>query len=171
MIRCDVWLCNPPYNGNKNKANCLHVSIAKHIKKKKIERFIQVSPIVAQMKYKTAEYIGNPFGIRWSNIFIFDMLGNENEYFSQNKMPLWDKTSNKCIWLEGEGYNQKVILCDINKNNAKTRYKIKDCKETNDFIDWLNTNEIAKWRLTWIRSTLASPALYNRLWEIYKNES
>ena len=126
MIRCDVWLCNPPYNGNKNKANCLHVSIAKHIKKKKIERFIQVSPIVAQMKYKTAEYIGNPFGIRWSNIFIFDMLGNENEYFSQNKMPLWDKTSNKCIWLEGEGYNQKVILCDINKNNAKTRYKIKD---------------------------------------------
>lgn len=95
-MKIDCFIMNPPYNTAYTN---LCDNITDLIKQKRPKKYIQICPINSKIKYKMAEFVCNPFGIRWSNIFVFDMLGNENEYFSYNEMPLWDKTSNKTLWI------------------------------------------------------------------------
>lgn len=163
-MKIDCFIMNPPYNGPGHQ-NFICRRITKEIKNLKPQKYIQICPNEANLFYKTAEFVCNPFGIRWSNIFIFDMLGNINEYFSFNEIPLWDKNSNKTLWmLENPA---KVVLTETNNDTSKRRFKIKDNQETKDFIQWMNTDTKAKFFIKYIRTTLPSRYMYNRLWEIY----
>lgn len=162
-ISISVFIMNPPYNGPGHQ-NFICRRITKEIKRLKPQKYIQICPNEANLSYKTAEFVCNPFGIRWSNIFIFDMLGNINEYFSFNEMPLWDKNSKKTLWMLEK---PKVVLSDTDDETTKRRFKIKDNKETKDFIQWMNTDTKAQFFIKYIRTTLPSRYMYNRLWEIY----
>lgn len=168
MLKIDLFLMNPPYNNCQSHNELIGDKITEEIKDKHPLKYIQIQPINSKMKYKTAEFVCNPFGIRWSNIFIFDMLGNKNEYFSHNEMPLWDKTSNKCLWTHENP--PKVYITKTDKNTSKKRFNVKDTQETYDFINWINTNETAKFYITYIRTILPSRYMFNRLWEIYNAE-
>lgn len=160
----DCFIMNPPYNGPGHK-NFICRRITKEIKNLKPKKYIQICPNESNLSYKTAEFVCNPFGIIWSNIFIFDMLGNINEYFSFNEMPLWDKNSNKTLWMLENP--TKVVLSDTDDETTKRRFKIKDTQETKDFIQWMNTDTKAQFFIKFIRTTLPSRYMYNRLWEIY----
>ena len=170
-MKIDVIIANPPYNNPKTKDKKLSRicnNIISSIKEKKPSNFIAICLINASLKYRTAEFVCNPFGIRWSNIFIFDMLGNINEYFSFNEMPLWDKNSKKTLWLLENP--TKVVLTETDNDTTKRRFKIKDNNETKDFIQWMNTDPKAKFFIKYIRTTLPSRYMFNRLWEIYNEE-
>ncbi len=131
----------------------------------KPQKYIQICPNEANLSYKTAEFVCNPFGIRWSNIFIFDMFGNINEYFSFNEMPLWDKNSKKTLCMLEKP--TKVVLSDTDDETTKRRFKIKDNKEIKDFLLWLQTNETAQFfRKTFFHINTKTPCV-NKLWEIY----
>lgn len=96
------------------------------------------------------------------------MLGNRNEYFSFNEMPIWDKTSNKCLWTQEKP--AKVYITKSDNITQKRRFKVKDIQETYDFINWINTNEIGLFYINYIRTILPSRYMINRLWEIYNAE-
>ena len=166
-MKIDCFIMNPPYNGHE-KQNFICRRITKEIKSLKPQKYIQICPNEANLFYKNAEFVCNPFGIRWSNIFIFDMLGNINEYFSFNEMPLWDKNSKKTLWLLENP--SKVVLTETDNDTTKRRFKIKDTQETYDFIQWMNTDPKAKFFIKYIRTTLPSRYMFNRLWEIYNEE-
>lgn len=156
---------NPPYNNCQSHNGRIGDKITEEIKNKHPRKYIQIQPINSKMKYKTSEFVCNPFGIRWSNIFIFDMLGNKNEYFSHYEMPLWDKNSNVTLWSNEK--SNKVFLVESNDDTTKCRFKIKETPETYDFINWMNTDTKAQFFIKYIRTTLPSRYMYNRLWEIY----
>ena len=168
-ISISVFILNPPYNDcQKHNENILD-KITEIIRYKQPQKYIQIQPISSKTRYKTAEFVGNPFDIRWSNIFIFDMLGNKNEYFSHNEMSLWDKDSNKCLWLHENP--PKVYITETDEETHKRRFNVKDTQETYDFINWINTNEIGIFYITYIRTTLPSRYMINKLWEIYNAEN
>ena len=79
-MKLDIVIANPPYNRWK-----LHTKIANQIKLKTIKS-VFIMPINVDIKYKTAEFLEKPFGdeIAWNNVFLLDMDGNINEYFSEN---------------------------------------------------------------------------------------
>lgn len=56
------------------------------------------------------------------------------------------------------------MICEA---THKRRFKIKDNQETKDFIQWMNTDTKAQFFIKYIRTTLLSRYMYNRLWEIY----
>lgn len=167
-MRIDNFIMNPPYNNCQSHNGRICDNITVEIKNKHPLKYIQIQPINSKMKYKTAEFVCNPFSIRWSNIFIFDMLGNINEYFSFNEMPLWDKNSNKTLWNTENP--PKVFITENDEETHKRRFKIKDIQETYDFIQWMNTDTKAQFFIKYIRTTLPSRYMFNRLWEIYNEE-
>ena len=164
-MKIDCFIMNPPYNNCQSHNGRIGDKITENIKNKQPQKYIQIQPINSKMKYKTSEFVCNPFGIRWSNIFIFDMLGSINEYFSYSEMPLWDKNSNETLWSNEK--SNKVFLTKSNDDTTKCRFKIKDTQETYDFIKWMNTDTKAQFFIKYIRTTLPSRYMYNRLWEIY----
>ena len=168
-MRIDVVIANPPYSGSYDH---LCKNIIDKLKEIKPSRYISVHPMYSYQTYKTAEFVRNPFGIRWSNIFVYDMMGNENDFFSKKKAPIWNKQSEDIIYVKGEQENTKVYIRKIQDkekqiNSVWNRVRVTNDETTRKFVDWLNTNEEAKFRLGFIRTRHISILLYNRLWEIY----
>lgn len=171
-MKINNFICNPPYSGPYDN---LCKNIIDKLKETKPTHYISVHPMYSYQTYKTAEYVGNPFGIRWSNIFVYDMLGNENDFFSKKAAPIWNKQSEDIIYVKGEQENTSVYIRKIeNKekeiNSVWTRFRVTNDETTRKFVEWLNTNKEAKFRLGFIRTTQISKLLYNRLWEIYNEE-
>lgn len=71
----------------------------------------------------------------------------------------------KTLWMLEKPI--KVVLTETDNETTKRRFKIKDNNETKDFIQWMNTNTKAQFFIKYIRTTLPSRYMYNRLWEIY----
>lgn len=164
-MRIDNVIANPPYGAILNPN--FHNRIMNEIKPK-VSNCISVMPLSSKVRYKTAEYVGNPFGIAWSNIFVFDMLGNKNEYFSYNEMPLWDKTSNKTLWIRENP--PEIFIMDTIKDTTKMRFNIINNSDSQNFVKWVNTSEVGTFFIKYIRTTFPSRYMYNRLWEIYNEQ-
>ena len=165
-MRIDCFIMNPPYsNGPVNITD----KINEKIKNTKPNYIIAIHPMYRTTKYKTAEFVDDPFGIRWNNVFIFDCLGDINEYFSRKPCPLWDKNSNDVFWLKW-GKNKNTLCLDkmTNKNSKRNVNKCIVNQITLDFIDWVNENK--QWELYHIPTTCITKVFINRLWEIYNEE-
>lgn len=69
---------NPPYDNY-----FIHTRICNEVKKH-TDNAIAICPINKATRYKTCEFVDKPFGeqITWNNVFIMDLMGENNEYFS-----------------------------------------------------------------------------------------
>lgn len=164
-MKIDCFIMNPPYAGQGKLAN-IHQKIIKMIKDKKPTSLISVNPMNSCMKYKSAEFIKGAFDIKWNNVFIFDCLGNNNEYFIESGFPYWNKKGDKSIWI----VKHKVDIVDnkITTMRRRTAFDNKYIDIVKPFIKWLNENKLED--IQKCSTTLVSPKLYNYLWEIYENE-
>lgn len=171
-MRIDNFVCNPPYNNPNTidkKLSRICNNIIDCVKDKNPQNFICVCPMNGTMKYRTAEFVDDPFGIRWNNVFIFDCLGDINEYFSRKPCPLWNENSNDVFWLKW-GKN-KNVLCLDKMTNGNSKRNVNKCivnQTTLDFIEWVNENK--QWELYHIPTTAITKVFINRLWEIYNEE-
>lgn len=96
MIKIDNFIMNPPYVGCKQVSNSKkgssgstrHLSeiIYDKIRECSPSHFIGISPLSKESRYKTAEHIDNAFDGVWNYVWLFDLLGNENEYFSEKSI-------------------------------------------------------------------------------------
>lgn len=167
-MKIDNFICNPPYNNPKTKDKKLSRicnNIISSIKEMKPSNFIAICPINASLKYRIAEFIDKPFEIRWNNVFIFDLLGNENEYYTNIQCPLYDSSSNKVLWLKWGKHNKIVLAETSSKCSKRNISKIEDIQETNDFIAWCNENKL--WEIDHIPTTAATKGFFNKLWYDY----
>lgn len=166
-MRIDCFIMNPPYsNGPVNITD----KINEKIKNTKPNYIIAIHPMYRTTKYKTAEFVENPFteyNPKNNNLWIFDLLGDKNEYFSDNKnFPYWEtcSKSNKILYARWN-YNYELIELE-NYSFAFRRGFVKD-NIPMDFVEWLQTNEYAQWcRKTFFQCSPKTNVI-TRLWEIY----
>ena len=72
-------------------------------------------PLSSKVRYNTAEYVGNPFGIAWANIFVFDLKGNKNEYYSFENAPFFSDTkTGLAIKMNGKDLGLGSFANEIN---------------------------------------------------------
>ena len=171
-MKIDVVIANPPYNRWK-----LHTKIANYIKLKTIKS-VFIMPINVDIKYKAAEFLEKPFGdeIAWNNVFLLDMNGNINEYFSENNACFFKNTTvhkSKDPFYKICFENNKLTIKQFITDDEKYRWNCiirEEYTETiKKFLDWVNTQNNEN--INFIKKTFTpkhvSKYAINKLWEIY----
>lgn len=159
-MRLDVVIANPPYGSNRNPN--FHNRIMNEIKPK-VSQCISVMPLSSKVRYKTAEYVGNPFGIAWANIFVFDLKGNKNEYYSFDNAPFFSETkTGLAIKMNGKDLGLGSFANE--RNSVIPAQK----QEAQDFCDWVNerNNELSLLFFKLVDRRPSRPFL-NKLYEVY----
>lgn len=162
-MRIDNVIANPPYGANLNPN--FHNRIMNEITPKS-SHCIAIMPLSSKVRYNTAEYVGNPFGIAWSNIFVFDLKGNNNEYYSFDNAPFFSDTkTGLAIKLNGKDLGLGSFA------NERNSVILSQKQEAQEFCDWVNkrNNELSLLFFKLVDRRPSRPFL-NKLWEIYNEE-
>ena len=168
MPHFNTVIMNPPYDNY-----FIHTRICSEVKKH-TDNAIAICPINKATRYRTCEFADKPFGdqIAWNNVFIMDLMGENNEYFSTKNSIFVKHTTDPfyTMWYK----NGKYIIDNSERNLELGHNLILDenrLDEIQKFFDWLNTtdNEIVK-NSTHITTVRPSRYNINKLWEIYQNE-
>jgi len=159
-MKIDIVIANPPYGAKLNPN--FHNRIMNEIKPK-VSHCIAVMPLSSKVRYKTAEYVGNPFGIAWSNIFVFDLKGNKNEYYSFDNAPFFSDTKT--------GLAMKMNGKDLGLGsyaNERNSVILSKKQEAQDFCEWVNerNNELSLLFFKLVARRPSRPFL-NKLYEVY----
>ena len=107
--------------------------------------------------------MGNPFGIAWSNIFVFDLKGNKNEYYSFDNAPFFSDTkTGLAIKMNGKDLGLGSFA------NERNSIILSKKQEAQEFCDWVNkrNNELSLLFFKLVARRPSRPFL-NKLWEIY----
>lgn len=161
-MRIDCFIMNPPYNGPGHQ-NFICRRITKEIKNLKPQKYIQICPNEANLFYKTAEFVCNPFGIAWSNIFVFDLKGDKNEYCSFDNAPFFSETKTG-LSIKMNGKDLGLGSFANERNSIIPSQK----QEAQEFCEWVNkrNNELS---LLFFKTVTRRPSrpFLNKLYEVY----
>ena len=163
MIKIDVYIMNPPYVGNGHTH--LSEKIYSKIKEYNPIAFIGLSPLVKESKYKTAEHINNAFAGVWNYVWMFDLLGEENEYFSKNIKKITYKEQ-----TYGLGGNSNTpIYFDKNGKLKNALNKMPLTKETAKFVEDVNCSKKFQDGRKYTQTAQISPYFISKFYELWKN--
>ena len=166
-MRIDCFIMNPPYAVGSDG---ITEKIIRAIKAKKPSKLVSIQPMYRDTLYKTATWVKNPFESYNpinKNLWIFDMLGNKNDYFGdRKKCPFWCKQYTSDYVLYGSNVKNFVLIKkeDFHYSEASSSYV---SNFPPDFLLWLQTNKYAQWcRKTFFVSNTKT-GIISKLWEIY----
>lgn len=170
MIKIDNFIMNPPY---AVAADGITEKIIRATKATKPSNLVSIQPMYKDTLYKTATWVKNPFesyNPMNTNLWIFDMLGNKNDYFGdRRKCPFWCKQGTGDYVLYGR-CNKNFILIkkdDFHYSAASSAYV---SNFPPDFLLWLQTNKYAQWCRKTFFGANTKTGIISKLWEKYNGK-
>lgn len=169
-MKIDNFICNPPY---AVAADGITEKIIRAIKETKPTNLVSIQPMYRDTLYKTATWVKNPFenyNPKNTNLWIFDMLGNKNDYFGdRRKCPFWCKQGTGDYVLYGRCNKNFVLIKseDFHYSEASRSYV---SNFPMDFLLWLQTNRYAQWCRKTFFGANTKTGIINKLWEKYNGK-
>lgn len=168
----DCFICNPPYGTQDNPQLCCRI-----MKQIKNYRAVVISPpppifnafyfnltSIEQVKFPGIDMttaistINDNKPKMFEKKYKYKTSSKPTQFYIQTR-----QTFSGCYRTK---YSLKVRKIGIEKECKNKTYLIMTDTER-DFIQWMNTDTKAQFFIKFIRTTLPSRYMYNRLWEIY----
>lgn len=163
----DVVIANPPYDSYN-----LHGRIMDKVKKHTNECY-SVMPLNKSIRFKYCEWLNNPFNgqIAWNNVFLFDLKGNNNDYFSCKHCELFT-TFNSYPYYTIRLKNDKFVVSEKKDGGCNCIIAEDKVEETKKFLEWVNNKDSEHKLICFHCWTIHPPRyIFHRLYEIYKEKN